>query len=77
MNLGIYLIITSATDFNEIKNSDKNKTINEIIKNLNLSVNKAEKDIGIYKSSLIKMQQAKELLEETKTKGKKKLKESN
>ena len=38
---------------------------------LNLSVNKAEKDIGLYKSSITKMQQAKELIEETKTKGKK------
>ena len=71
MNLGIYLIISNSSDFSEIKDSEKNKTISDIIKNLNLSVNKAEKDIGLYKSSIKKMQQAKELIEETKTKEKK------
>ena len=39
--------------------------------NLNLSFSKAEKDIGTYKSTLKKMKQAKELLEETKIKDKK------
>lgn len=72
LNIGIYLIIVNATDFNEIKDSEKNKAIFDIIKSLNLSVNKAEKDISIYKSSLKKMQQAKELLEETKMQNKKK-----
>ena len=71
LNLGIYLIIANATDFNELKDSEKNKSISDIIDSLNLSVNKAEKDIGIYKSSLIKMEQAKELLEEAKIKNKK------
>ena len=71
LNLGIYLIIANATDFNEIKDSEKNKSISDIIEKLNLSVNKAEKDIGIYKSSLIKMEQAKELLQEAKIKDKK------
>ena len=75
LNLGIYSIITNATDFNELKESEKNKKIFEIIQNLNLSVNKAEKDIGIYKSSIIKMQQAKELLEEAKIKEKKREKQ--
>ena len=76
LNLGVYLIISSANDFEEIKDSEKNKIISDIISSLNLSVNKAEKDIGIYKSSIIKMQQAKELLEEAKTKGKKEKKET-
>ena len=71
LNLGIYLIIANATDFNELKDSEKNKVISDIIEKLNLSVNKAEKDIGIYKSSLLKMEQAKELLQESKIKGKK------
>ena len=71
MNLGIYLIIANATDFNELKDSEKNKSISDIIDKLNLSVNKAEKDIGIYKSSLIKMEQAKELLQEARIKDKK------
>ena len=72
LNIGIYLIIANATDFNKIKDSERNKTILDIIKNLNLSVNKAEKDIGIYKSSIKKMEQAKELLEEAKKQNKKK-----
>ena len=71
LNLGIYLIISNSTDFKEIKDSEKNKVISDIVNKLNLSVNKAEKDIGIYKSILIKMEQAKELLEEAKIKNKK------
>ena len=39
---------------------------------LNLSRNKAEKDIGIYKSTLSKMEQAKELIEELRLKDNKK-----
>jgi len=49
-----------------------NKTIIEIFEKLNLSTNKAEKDIGIYKSSISKIEQAKELIEELRTKDKKK-----
>ncbi len=44
----------------------------EIFEKLNLSASKAEKDIGIYKSSISKMKQAKELIEELKSKDKKK-----
>ena len=72
LNLGIYLIIANASDFNQLKDSEKNKIISDNIKNLNLSVNKAEKDIGIYKSSITKMEQAKELLQEAKNRNKKK-----
>ena len=72
LNLGIYFIISNATDFNDMKDSEKNKAIADIINNLNLSVNKAEKDIGIYKSSIMKMEQAKELLQEAKIQNKKK-----
>ena len=43
-----------------------------LLKELNLSRNKAEKDIGIYKSTLSKMEQAKELIEELRIKEKKK-----
>ena len=46
--------------------------ISDIFEKLNLSANKAEKDIGIYNSSLSKMQQAKELIKELRTKDKKK-----
>ena len=72
LNIGIYLIIANATDFNKINDSERNKVILDIINKLNLSVNKAEKDIGIYKSSIKKMEQAKELLEEAKIQNKKK-----
>ena len=71
LNLGIYLIISNATDFKDIKDSEKNKTISDIFDKLNLSFNKAEKDIGIYKSILIRMEQAKELLQEAKIKANK------
>ena len=46
--------------------------ISDVFEKLNLSANKAEKDIGIYKSSISKMEQAKELIEELKIKEKKK-----
>ena len=49
-----------------------NKIISDIFEKLDLSPNKAEKVIGIYKSSLSKMEQAKELIEELRTKDKKK-----
>ena len=68
LNLGIYLIISNATDFKDIKDSEKNKTISNIFDKLNLSFNKAEKDIGIYKNILIRMEQAKELLQEARIK---------
>ena len=72
LNLAIYILISNAQDLKEKDESETNKMISEIFEKLNLSANKAEKDIGIYKSSLSKMQQAKELIEELKTKDKKK-----
>ena len=71
LNLGIYLIISNANDFKDLKDSEKNKTISDIFNKLNLSFNKAEKDIGIYKSILVRMEQAKELLQEAKIKANK------
>ncbi len=71
LNLGLYILISSSKDFAEKEETEKNKIIFDIIENLNLSVNKAEKDIGIYKSSISKMEQAKELIEELKIKNKK------
>ena len=70
LNLGIYIIISNGSDFNDNNDSDKSEIIAEIFKSLNLSVSKAEKDIGLYKSSIIKLKQAKELIEETKIKDK-------
>ena len=72
LNLGIYIIISKAKDFSNFKDSDISNMITNLINNLKLSVNKAEKDIGLYKSSIIKLKQAKELIEETKIKDKKK-----
>jgi photosystem II biogenesis protein Psp29 len=72
LNLAIYLLISNAQDLKEKDESETNKMISDIFEKLNLSANKAEKDIGIYKSTISKMQQAKELIEELRTKDKKK-----
>ena len=70
MNLGIYILISKAQDLKEKNESEMNNIISNIFENLNLSTNKAEKDIGIYKSTILKMLQAKELIEELRKKGK-------
>jgi len=70
--LGIYKIISNTKDFKEKNESETKKIINDIFENLSLSINKAEKDIGIYKSTISKMEQAKELIEELRIEDKKK-----
>ena len=70
LNLGIYILISNSQDFKEKNESEMNKMISDIFEKLSLSPNKAEKDIGIYKSSISKMKQAKELIEELSKKGK-------
>ena len=72
LNLAVYILISNAQDLNEKDEKETNKMISDFFEKLNLSANKAEKDIGIYKSSISKMEQAKELIEELKTKEKKK-----
>jgi len=72
LNLGIFILISNAQDIKEKDESKTNKMISDIFEKLNLSANKAEKDIGIYKSSISKMKQAKELIEELRIKDKKK-----
>jgi len=72
LNLGIYILISNAQDFKEKEELEINKMISDVFEKLNLSANKGEKDIGIYKSSLSKMKQAKELIEELRIKDKKK-----
>ena len=72
LNLAIYILISSAQDLKDKDESGTNKMISDIFEKLNLSANKAEKDIGIYKSSILKLEQAKELIEELRTKDKKK-----
>jgi len=72
LNLGIYILISNSKDFKENNETEISKIISDIFEKLNLSPNKAEKDIGIYKSSISKMEQAKELIEELRIKDKKK-----
>ena len=72
LNLGIYILISNSKDFKEKNEIEINNKISEIFDELGLSPNKAEKDIGIYKSSISKMEQAKELIEELRIKDKKK-----
>jgi len=73
LNLGIYILISKSQDLKDKNESDINKMIADIFDKLSLSSNKAEKDIGIYKSSISKMEQAKELIEELRIKDKKKI----
>ena len=72
LNLGIYILISNSQDFKEKNESEVNNMISDIFVELKLSPNKADKDIGIYKSSISKMEQAKELIEELRIKDKKK-----
>ena len=72
LNLGLYILITNSKDFIEINEPEMKKMISDIFEKLSLSPDKAEKDIGIYKSSISKMEQAKELIEELRIKDKKK-----
>ena len=71
LNLGIYVLISNSQDLKGENESKINTIISNIFKDLKLSITKAEKDIGIYKSSLSKMAQAKELIEELRIKDKK------
>ena len=73
LNLGIYILISNTQDLKGGNQAKMNNIIFEIFEKLNLSKNKAEKDIGIYRSSISKMEQAKELIEELKIKDKKKV----
>ncbi|MBO8204340.1 photosystem II biogenesis protein Psp29 [Prochlorococcus marinus] len=68
LNLGLYILILKYLDLKEKKESEINDILSNIFKNLKLSFNKAEKDIGIYKNTLSKMEQAKELIEELRIK---------
>ena len=72
LNLGIYILISYSQDLKGGNESEMNKLISDFFEKLNLSTSKAEKDIGIYKSSISKMEQAKELIKELRIKDKKK-----
>ena len=72
LNLGMYILISNSQELKGKSELEMNKIISDITEKLGLSINKAEKDIGIYKSTLSKMEQAKELIEELRIKDKKK-----
>ncbi len=72
LNLGLYILILKSLDLKVENESETNDILSNVFENLKLSFNKAEKDIGIYKSTLSKMQQAKELIEELRIKDNKK-----
>ena len=72
LNLGVYILISNSEDLKDKNESNLNKITSDIFAKLSLSATKAEKDIGIYKSSISKMEQAKELIEELRIKDKKK-----
>ena len=72
LNLGIYILISNSQDFQGKNESEINKMIIDFFEKLELPANKAEKDIGIYKNSISKLKQAKELIEELRIKDKKK-----
>ena len=74
LNLGLYILFSRSKDFNAKSESEINKIISEFFEEVELSSNKAEKDIGTYKSNISKLEQAKELIEELKVKDKKKVK---
>ena len=63
--LGIYKIITLASNYKEEPDISKLETLTNLANKLNLPLSKVEKDISIYKSNLKKFEQAKELLRET------------
>ncbi len=74
INLGVYKTVSNSNDFEGTIESEKNKIISDIFESINLPVTKAEKDIVIYKASIKKMNQTKELIHELKIKDKKKKK---
>ena len=62
--LGIYKILSTANNFKE-GDIKKLKEIEKIVSNLNVPLIRAEKDIGLFLSSIKKFEQAKELIRET------------
>ena len=63
--LGIYKILSTANDYKEEEDIKKFTEIEKIVSNLKLPLSRAEKDITLFKSSIKKFEQAKELIRET------------
>jgi photosystem II biogenesis protein Psp29 len=72
LNLGIYILISKSEDIKDKNEQEVIKLISDVFEEINLSSIKAEKDIGIFKSTISKMKQARELIEELRIKDKKK-----
>ena len=75
--LGIYKIFTKANDFKDNEDITKIKIISELAEKLELPITRAEKDISLYKISIKRITQAKELLKETVLADRKKRNEKN
>ena len=75
--LGMYKISSLASDFKDNDDIKKIKIISDITNNLDLPLSRAEKDISIYKTSIKRIEQAKELLKETVMADRKKREEKN
>merc|ERR1711907_144406 len=75
--LGIYKILTKANDFKDNEDITKIKIISELAEKLELPLTRAEKDISIYKTSIKRLFQARELLKETVLADRKKREDKN
>ena len=75
--LGIYKILSKANDFKDNEDITKIKIISELTEKLELPLTRAEKDISIYKNSITRITQAKELLKETVLADRKKREDKN
>ena len=63
--LGIFKILSKANDFNDNEDISKIKIISELTEKLELPLPRAEKDISLYRNSIKRITQARELLKET------------
>ena len=75
--LGIYKIFTKANDFKDNEDITKVKIISELAEKLELPLSRAEKDISIYRNSINRITQARELLKETVLADRKKREDKN
>ena len=75
--LGIYKILTKASDFKDNEDVAKIKIISELAEKLELPLTRAEKDISIYKNNINRITQARELLKETVLADRKKREDKN
>ena len=75
--LGIYKILSKANDLKDNEDISKIKIVSELTEKLELPLSRAEKDISIYKNSIKRISQARELLKETVLADRKKREDKN